>query len=209
VRSSSPRLDPRIVEAFHLAVSAHDGQHRKDGRTPYVVHPVGVLRRLSSDLAQTDADLLCAGLLHDVLEDTETRRDSLVERFGAKVTAIVEELTLPPELHGSTVDDSLKTARLVLDVGRMTPGALLVKLCDRWDNLGDARHARWDSAKCERFAVQTDQIVERVERRIREGDLSVAQVHAAKIALEGIRRARSELTGPVLQSGGRGWPVER
>ncbi len=93
------RPDPRVVDAIRFAAEAHRDQSRKDGRTPYIVHPVAVLRRLSSDLGMKEADLLCAAVLHDVIEDSVVTREDLELRFGARVAGWVQELSVPAGLH--------------------------------------------------------------------------------------------------------------
>jgi len=157
--------DARVVDAIRFAAEAHRRQSRKDGRTPYIVHPVAVLRRLSSDLGVEDADLLCAAVLHDVIEDSTVTREELELRFGVRVAGWVQELTVPPGLHGPAVPDEKKTEALVRDVGRMSWEAVLVKLCDRWDNLRDMANAPWGPKKRENYRSQTREILRALDRR--------------------------------------------
>ena len=157
--------DARVVEAIRFAAEAHRHQSRKDGRTPYIVHPVAVLRRLSSDLGVEDADLLCAAVLHDVIEDSAVTREELEHRFGDRVAGWVQELTVPTALHGPTVSDQRKTEALVRAVDRMSWEAVIVKLCDRWDNLRDMSNARWGPEKRENYRAQTQQILRALDRR--------------------------------------------
>lgn len=81
----------RIREAIRTAVAAHRGQMRKDGKTSYVVHPLAVGLILSG-LGQGE-DVIIAGLLHDVVEDTDVTLDDIRRRFGGKVAGLVDELT--------------------------------------------------------------------------------------------------------------------
>jgi GTP diphosphokinase / guanosine-3',5'-bis(diphosphate) 3'-diphosphatase len=157
--------DPRVADAIEFAVTAHRQQTRKDGRTPYIVHPVAVLRRLSSDLGVEDPDLLCTAVLHDVVEDSAVPPEELQRRFGPRVAAWVQELTVPPELHGPTVPDERKTEQLVRDIGRMSWEAVLVKLCDRWDNLRDMANAPWGPEKSENYRAQTREILRALDGR--------------------------------------------
>ncbi|MFZ0830951.1 MAG: HD domain-containing protein [Thermoplasmata archaeon] len=157
--------EPRVIDAIRFAAEAHRGQSRKDGRTPYIVHPVAVLRRLSSDLGVADADLLCAAVLHDVIEDTTVTREALEMRFGDRVARWVQELTVPAALHGPTVPDERKTAELVAAVGRISWEAVLIKLCDRFDNLHDMANARWSPEKRDSYRDQTRQILQALDRR--------------------------------------------
>jgi (p)ppGpp synthase/HD superfamily hydrolase len=166
--------DPRVGDAIRFAVEAHRRQTRKDGRTPYIVHPVAVLRRLSSDLGVEDADLLCTAVLHDVIEDSAVTPQDLELRFGARVAHWVQELTIPTELHGPAVSDEKKTGRLVGDVGRMSWEAVLVKLCDRCDNLRDMANARWGAEKLENYRAQTREILKALDKRWATGPPSPA-----------------------------------
>ncbi|MCI4351823.1 MAG: HD domain-containing protein [Thermoplasmata archaeon] len=157
--SERTRRDLRLLEAIRVAVAAHEGTLRKDGRTPYIVHPVAVLRLLSSELGVEDPDILCAAVLHDVLEDTEYPEAALRRKFGNSTGELVRELTVPAELHGPSVPDRKKTGHLVREIGRMSWPAVLVKLCDRWDNLRDAANAAWSDEKRRSYAEQTRQIL--------------------------------------------------
>jgi (p)ppGpp synthase/HD superfamily hydrolase len=155
-----------IVEAaIRFAAEAHAGQLRKDRRTPYVVHPVGVLRYLSSDLGVTDPAILAAAVLHDVLEDTATTRRVLLRRFGREVADWVEALTVPPQFHGPDVPDAVKTRILVRDLRQMPWPAVLVKLSDRWDNLRDMTNSVWKPDKRRRYVHQTRRLLETVRQR--------------------------------------------
>jgi GTP diphosphokinase / guanosine-3',5'-bis(diphosphate) 3'-diphosphatase len=164
-RSASEGAPDRVTKALVFAVEAHRGQTRKDRRTPYIVHPVAVMRVLSSELGLKDPDLLCAALLHDVLEDTLRTATDLKRRFGARVTRWVEELTIPKEFHGPTVSDSIKTELLVEAVSHMSWEAIMVKLADRTDNLRDSANAYWNSPKRRGYRTQSKAILRAVERR--------------------------------------------
>lgn len=184
--SDARRPDARVVEAISFAAEAHQHQTRKDGRTPYIVHPVAVLRRLSSELGVEDPDVLCAGVLHDVIEDSGVTREELARRFGERVAGWVQELSVPAELHGPTVPDERKTERLVHDVGRMSWEAVLVKLCDRWDNLQDMANAPWGAEKRKNYRAQTLEILRALDRRSAHDAPSPALAPLVKKARAGL-----------------------
>jgi (p)ppGpp synthase/HD superfamily hydrolase len=208
-RSTAGRA-PSVDAAIALAVSAHAGQRRKDGRSPYIVHPIGVLRHLVSDLGVTDPILACGAVLHDVVEDTPIPLARLRRRFGPRVAELVEALTLPPHLHGESVPGTAKTRRLLDDLERMPWGAVLVKLCDRWDNLRDMRNAPWGPAKRRYYRVQTRRLLAAVERRARTDAPPPPFADAVSRALAAIRRATSDGLGgnrgdgAGRRAGGRG-----
>lgn len=81
-----------IQEAISKAMVIHEGQVRKgDGKTPYILHPleVGIIlsRYTSSPI------LIAAGILHDVLEDSNTKLEELRKEFGSEVADLVAVLT--------------------------------------------------------------------------------------------------------------------
>lgn len=148
-----------VVAAIAFSLAAHGSQLRKDRRTPYIVHPVAVLRILSTELGVTDPEILAAGVLHDVLEDTPRTPNALRRRFGPLVTSLVVELTLPPALHGPEVPDSRKTRALVHAIRTMSWPAVLVKLADRTDNLRDSSNAGWSAGKRRAFREQSRRLL--------------------------------------------------
>ncbi len=75
-----PEQVERIREAAEFGASAHKGQTRFSGE-PYIAHPVAAAAILA-DL-HLDTDTIIAAILHDVIEDTPTPKDQLVQRFGA------------------------------------------------------------------------------------------------------------------------------
>lgn len=81
----------KVELAWKTMIQAHKGQTRWDGR-PYFVHPakvVSILRKFGI----SDEDVLSAGYLHDVLEDTKLSEQVIQKQFGDKVLGLVKELT--------------------------------------------------------------------------------------------------------------------
>lgn len=76
----------RVKAAFLFALRVHGGQVRKDG-VPYIVHPFSVATELAESGA--DEDLICAGLLHDTIEDGGVAPEELERNFGSEVLRIV------------------------------------------------------------------------------------------------------------------------
>src|SRR4026208_82121 len=69
-------------------------QRRKDpDASPYINHPIALANILWVSGGVDDPNVICAALLHDTVEDTETTEAELVEHFGAKIAAIVMEVT--------------------------------------------------------------------------------------------------------------------
>jgi (p)ppGpp synthase/HD superfamily hydrolase len=98
VQSSSPRIEsaaersPLVRAAYQKAGSAHAGQIRNgSGGMPYIEHPAAVAARLDSH--GYGEDVLAAALLHDVVEDSDTKVEDLREEFGDRVAELVAALS--------------------------------------------------------------------------------------------------------------------
>lgn len=76
----------KVNHAFLFALKVHGGQTRKDGK-PYIVHPFSVAEELAKNGA--DDDLICAGLLHDTIEDGGVTTQELKDEFGDEVLRLV------------------------------------------------------------------------------------------------------------------------
>ena len=123
----------KILSAASFAAQRHRDQRRKDeAASPYINHPLALACLLSHDGGVTDEATLCAALLHDTVEDTETTRAELEEKFGIEVADIVAEVTDDKTL--------LKAERKRLQVehaAHISRKAQLVKLADKICNLRD------------------------------------------------------------------------
>ena len=123
---------PIWQEAASFAARRHLHQVRKDGRTPYVAHPFRVAMTVRDLFGESDPEILCAALLHDLIEDTPTDYDTIRNKFGTRVADLVVALTkdmrLPEELREPAYDRQLADAEW---------GAKLIKLADVFDNLCD------------------------------------------------------------------------
>ena len=85
-------LNPKIQKAIYVATHQHRHQERKLTGMPYIVHPFSVAWILSEQTK--DEDVVVAGLLHDVLEDTDGYGyNDIVNDFGERVAEIVSEVT--------------------------------------------------------------------------------------------------------------------
>lgn len=129
----APRIDPMVLdEAVEFAATRHDGRLRPAGE-PYLEHLLEAARVLIEAVGVTDADVLRAVVLHDVVEDTDCTLDEVRERFGERVAGLVDWVTKPPRREG----ESREAARAAyLDRLRAAPDdAILVKLADRLSNV--------------------------------------------------------------------------
>jgi guanosine-3',5'-bis(diphosphate) 3'-pyrophosphohydrolase len=132
----------RLADAIAFAADAHRDQRRKDfGATPYINHPVALVRILAVEAGIEDADVLCAAALHDYLEDCcgpgasrslDQGRAVLRERFGPRVLVLVEAVT-----DDKTLPKAERKDRQVQHAAHAPHGAKLVKLADKIANLRD------------------------------------------------------------------------
>lgn len=122
-----------ITKAFNLAKEAHEGQLRKSGE-PYIIHPVAVAKILSE--LNMDSQTICAGLLHDVIEDTKYTYDDIKEMFGENIADIVEGVTKIKNLNYKKADEAQaeNIRKMVLAMSKDIR-VVIVKLADRLHNL--------------------------------------------------------------------------
>src|SRR5437870_13170762 len=87
-----------LLKAVAFAAEKHRGQRRKDAKaSPYINHPIA-LASLLREHGIDDIVVLCAALLHDTIEDTETTAEELRREFGPEITGVVLEVTDDKEI---------------------------------------------------------------------------------------------------------------
>ena len=143
VRKYHPSDDISLIEkAYHVADEAHKDQLRKSGE-PYIIHPLCVAIILA-DL-ELDKESIAAGLLHDVVEDTNVTDAQIREMFGVDVALIVDGVTKLDKLDfkGDHYKDK-NTAKLEAQAENLRKmflamakdiRVILVKLADRLHNM--------------------------------------------------------------------------
>jgi guanosine-3',5'-bis(diphosphate) 3'-pyrophosphohydrolase len=130
---SDSHNDRSVQEAASFAARAHQGQMRKDGRTPYVAHPFRVCVVVRHVFGFDDSRMLIAALLHDTIEDTTTDFDDVEKQFGAEIGHWVACLTKDKRLRDEPRE------REYMQRLRSAPWQVQVcKLADIYDNLLDA-----------------------------------------------------------------------
>lgn len=117
----------KIEQAYLLAELAHRPQKRKDGE-PYIVHPVQVALVVIREMLQTDASIICAALLHDVVEDTPHGIDEIRSQFGEDVAFLVAAVT-------KRNDDQVDNYQHILGSVQDDVRVLILKLSDRLHNM--------------------------------------------------------------------------
>ncbi len=131
-----------------FAKNKHAGMTKNDGITTHSQHLEDVVNRLKG-LGVIDQDIICAGWLHDTIEDTETIFEDLLEQFGNKVAVTVLSLskdkTLPKKLREKTYCKQLREASIDVKI---------IKICDISANIGRIRISNFSKSKKRRIAKQ-------------------------------------------------------
>jgi guanosine-3',5'-bis(diphosphate) 3'-pyrophosphohydrolase len=122
-----------LLKALTFAARKHRDQRRKDARaSPYINHPIALADVLVNEAGVTDVEVLCAALLHDTIEDTETTPGELEREFGRDIADIVAELTDNKMLRKRT-----RKRMQIAHAASASRQAKLVKLADKICNLRD------------------------------------------------------------------------
>ena len=125
--------DPIIIKAFEIANRLHDGQMRKSGE-PYIIHPVAVAKILAS--FGMDKETVVAGVLHDVVEDTEYTREELVEDFNEEIALLVDGVTKLGNIkYDSKEEMQAENFRKMFLAMSKDIRVLIIKLADRLHNM--------------------------------------------------------------------------
>ncbi len=127
-----------IEKAYHFSERAHQGQTRESG-APYFEHPYAVALILA-DL-ELDMETIVAGLLHDVLEDTEVTREELTKNFGPNVLMLVDGVTKLDKLpFRDRFEHQAENMRKMIFAMAEDVRVILIKLADRLHNMRTLRH---------------------------------------------------------------------
>jgi HD domain-containing protein len=127
----------QILRAMQFAEDSHRGQLRKGIKAPYAIHPMRVALLVIEQFGISDPELVCAALLHDTLEDTNTDQEVLREQFGARCADLVTVLTRGNDEGRPDTGDRIE-AEYLQRIIRAGNDALLLKVIDKLDNLRDA-----------------------------------------------------------------------
>jgi guanosine-3',5'-bis(diphosphate) 3'-pyrophosphohydrolase len=152
---------PDFVRALAFASRKHSQQRRKDAdASPYINHPIGLVSILAVEAGIYDRDTLCAALLHDTIEDTDTSFEELVEAFGGQVASLVQEVTDDKRLPKTE-----RKLRQVEHAAHLSPKARSVKLADKIANLRDVADSPpvdWSLARRQEYFDWAKQVVDQI-----------------------------------------------
>jgi GTP pyrophosphokinase len=130
-------LEPQQVEevyrAYLVGARAHEGQSRVSGE-PYISHPVAVARILSE--MRMDANCIIAAILHDVIEDTPTLKENLIDEFGEEVAELVDGVSKLTQIDfRSRAEAQAENFRKMMLAMVKDIRVIIIKLADRLHNM--------------------------------------------------------------------------
>ena len=159
---SSEEDQKEIKKAYLYAKEKHKGQYRKTGEE-YIIHPLFVAYILTS--INADKDTIIAALLHDVVEDTETSKNDIKEKFGETVANLVDGVTKINNINVSTDNEYLTSYYKKIIVGMSEDvRVIIIKLADRLHNMRTLYAL--DHEKQKRKAKETLEILAPIAHRL-------------------------------------------
>ena len=135
VRKYHPSADITMIEkAYRIGKEAHKDQVRKSGE-PYIIHPLWVGIILAE--LEMDKETIVAGMLHDVVEDTETTLDDITREFGEEVALLVDGVTKLGQLSYSQdkLEVQAENLRKMFLAMAKDIRVIIIKLADRLHNM--------------------------------------------------------------------------
>jgi GTP diphosphokinase / guanosine-3',5'-bis(diphosphate) 3'-diphosphatase len=150
-----------LIRAVAFAAEKHSTQRRKDAEaSPYINHPIALANALVNEGGVLDVNILCAAVLHDTIEDTDTSPAELTAAFGTKIAGIVLEVT-----DDKALDKPTRKQRQIDHAPYISREAKLVKLADKISNLRDILASPppdWPAERKQAYFDWAEQVVEGV-----------------------------------------------
>ena len=150
-----------ILRALEFAARKHRDQRRKDVHaSPYINHPIALANLLVNEADIHDPEVICAALLHDTIEDTETTARELEREFGEHIRDIVLEVT-----DDTNLPKAERKRRQIEHAAHASGQAKLVKLADKICNLRDisaSPPATWSLERQQDYFDWAKQVIDRV-----------------------------------------------
>jgi len=163
-----------IEKAFNFAENAHRGQKRLSG-DDYIIHPLKTALFLSD--MNLDSRAVSAGLLHDVIEDTNITHEDLAKEFGNEVAFLVKGVTKlgkleyseQPLLKRVRSEDHYNSLKRMFLAMAEDVRVILIKLADRYHNMETLNHLPQPDQK--RIASETLEIYAPIAARLGIGKI--------------------------------------
>lgn len=151
-----------IHKAYLYAQNAHESQFRKSGE-PYIVHPLNVAYILAKQKMPTN--VIIAGLLHDVVEDTNITLQEIEDIFDKDVASIVEGVTKLDSMPSLDSEQMIaENQRKVIIASAKDVRVIIVKLADRLHNMQTIKYMNENKQK--RIAMETLDIYAPIAHRL-------------------------------------------
>jgi guanosine-3',5'-bis(diphosphate) 3'-pyrophosphohydrolase len=163
-RSSDPSL---IIKAANFAAFKHRNQRRKDAHaSPYINHPLALANVLANEAGIVDPVVICAALLHDTIEDTETTFVELQAEFGKAIAAVVMEVT-----DDKALPKAERKRLQIVHARTASRRARFVKLADKICNLRDLAinpPASWKLRRMRKYFDWSEEVIDELRGTNRE-----------------------------------------
>ena len=133
IKEYNPDALEIVKKAYDYANTLHDGQFRQSGEE-YITHPLTVAYILAE--MHADTDTLCAALLHDTLEDTNTTKEEIAHEFNKDIANLVDGVTKLSKMNFSTKEEqNLANTRKIITGITDDVRIIIIKLADRLHNM--------------------------------------------------------------------------
>ena len=139
IKTYNPDEVEIIRKAYEFANELHKGQKRQSG-DPYITHPLNVAYILSE--MHADKDTICAGLLHDTIEDIDTvTKEEIAELFNKEIANLVDGVTKISKMNfSSKAEQNLANTRKIITGLTDDVRIIIIKLADRLHNMRTLEH---------------------------------------------------------------------
>ncbi len=141
----------KISRAANYANEKHLNQKRKSGE-PYIIHPIAVAELLIQ--LNMDADSVCGGILHDVIEDTDATEEEVTRLFGTNVCELVQGVTKIKAIKNlsRSAAEAETIRKMFIAMSKNIP-VIIIKLCDKLHNMRtlqymDPQRAKEKASEC-------------------------------------------------------------
>ena len=129
----NPEEVENVKRAYDYAAKLHEGQYRQSGE-PYINHPLNVAYILAE--LHADRNTVCAGLLHDTLEDTKITRADIAHDFNQDIANMVDGVTKLAKMNfSSKQDQNYANTRKIITSITEDVRIIIIKLADRLHNM--------------------------------------------------------------------------
>ncbi|MEI6280502.1 MAG: RelA/SpoT family protein [bacterium] len=155
-----------LSKAYIFSEKSHEGQKRMSGE-PYFIHPVETAKILAKQ--GMDVQTIAAGLLHDVLEDTQVKEEEIQKIFGDDIVFLIKGVTKLGTLKYRGHERHVESLRKFFIAMANDLRVVIIKFADRLHNLRTLKHVRED--KRERIAIESIEVYAPLANRLGMGKL--------------------------------------